>query len=95
MSTRVMIIDDDENTLKLMRVLLEAKGFQVRTYRQPEAAFAALDSFEPTVIVINWLYCGKERGSRLLYQIRGQMLTAMTPVVVVSGAIHQLQGIRD
>ncbi len=43
MSTRVMIIDDDEDTLKLMRVLLEAKGYQVRTYRQPESAFAALD----------------------------------------------------
>ena len=95
MNTAVMVIDDDQDVLTLMRVLLEAKGYQVTTYRQPEAALAALDTVKPALIILNWIFWGQEYGPTLLYQLWGRTLVASTPVIVVSGAIYQLQGIRE
>lgn len=77
-----------------MQVLLESQGYQVVTFRQPEAAFAALDRIAPALIILNWIFWGEERGLSLLYRLWGRATIVSTPVIVVSGAVYQLTDIE-
>src|SRR6266700_384997 len=47
----VLIVDDNPANLKLLRVLLEAESYQVRTANTSEEALAVLESFHPRLVL--------------------------------------------
>src|SRR5579883_2484805 len=48
---RVLIVDDEENIRLVLRTLLKKHGYEVDAVDGGEAALAALDSFDPDVIL--------------------------------------------
>jgi CheY-like chemotaxis protein len=50
---RVMLVDDNVDALESMEILLQAFGYEVATAAHPEAALRLIESFAPTVAVID------------------------------------------
>jgi len=49
----ILIVDDNEPSLKLMRVLLESCGYLVKTAMDAEDAMKMLDTFKPRMILMD------------------------------------------
>ncbi len=49
----ILIVDDNDINLKLLRLVLEAEGYQVRTAVDGPGALATLASFSPRLILLD------------------------------------------
>lgn len=50
---RVVVVEDDEDTRIFLEDLFESEGFLVRSAQDPESAYAAIEDFKPSVLVLD------------------------------------------
>jgi response regulator RpfG family c-di-GMP phosphodiesterase len=62
---RVLIVDDDELILKALGRIIEAAGFEPRTYVTPEGALAKIEADDPVVIISDYMMPGMDGVSFL------------------------------
>jgi len=81
-SPRVMIVDDDPVTCDLLCEVFEKVGFVTRFEQSSEAALAALDSYEPEVVVSDIRMKSRNDGLNLLAHLREARPN--TPVILMT-----------
>ena len=81
---RVLLIDDDPDTVLYLTSLLEDSGFVVRSGNNQRDALAALEASVPDVLILDVILTGRS-GLDLLVQIRQDARWADVPVLVVTG----------
>lgn len=86
----VLVVEDNPQTRKLLRITLESHGCGVREAGDAASALAQLEP-APDVIVQDLLLPDMD-GLKLLAQVRANPGTATTPVIAVSGFTQQLFG---
>ncbi len=80
---RVLVVDDDETILTLLRSYLQREGFEVQTAADGQAALAQARAFRPDVVVLDILLPGLH-GLEVLQHLRREgnpfvvLLTAKT-----------------
>jgi two-component system, cell cycle response regulator DivK len=52
-SRAILVVDDNESNLRLMKALLMAEGYLVKTALEAEEAILALETFEPQLILMD------------------------------------------
>jgi len=84
---KVLIIDDDPNVTKLLRIKLEARGGiqTAEISRASEAAARALE-FQPQLIVCD-IDLGTMDGGEVAQQLSSDPVTAAIPIVYLSSLI--------
>ena len=90
----VLVVDDDEKILRLVRMYLEREGFSVREARDGQAALAAIALHDPALVVLD-LMLPEIDGLSVLRAIRRR---AKTPVIVLSarGTVgDRIQGLES
>lgn len=73
----ILVVDDDEAILAMLRDFLESEGMEVRTATNGEEALAALNDVEPALILLDmrmpvldgWGFAERFRERRLSYPI--------------------------
>ena len=86
---KILIVEDDHDTQVLLKKRLEYNGFQCESVDSVEAAFKALQSFYPEVVILD-LGFKKASGAAFLQNAR-KWLPTETPlprVIVLSGHNH-------
>jgi type IV pilus assembly protein PilB len=83
---RVLLVDDDTVIRTLARGLLEKNGLQVAESRDGQAALERLDGSERFDIVVLDLEMPRLSGRETLRRIRGNVVTAGLPVIVLTGS---------
>ena len=58
--TRIMIIDDDPDVRMVMDHLMKRQGYEVETASRREEAMEKLQSFQPSVILLDVLLSGSD-----------------------------------
>lgn len=86
MSRRVLVVDDDEVMLQLVREILEDEGYTVFTSPEPLLDPAALDHLSPDVIVLDIYFIGQPLGGQMLLNLRHSHSHSRIPVILCSGA---------
>jgi DNA-binding response OmpR family regulator len=76
----ILVVDDDEKILRLVRMYLEREGFAVREARDGQAALAAMALHDPALVVLD-LMLPEIDGLSVLRAIRRR---SRTPVIVLS-----------
>lgn len=83
MSARVLVVDDDPQVLRLMRVNLELEGYDVVSAPDGEEALEMVLSERPDVVVCDVMMPGMD-GLTVLRNLRSNPQTSKIPFVVVS-----------
>jgi len=79
----ILVVEDNERNLKLLRDLLEYKGYDVRTARTAEDGIALAVSEPPDLVLMDLQLPGID-GMEALRQLRESPRTADIPVVAVT-----------
>ncbi len=83
---RVLVVDDEENLRLVLRTLLKKHGYEVEVADGGEAALAALDSFDPDVILTD-VRMPRMGGLDLLGALKAKQHPATVIVMSAYGSI--------
>ena len=102
MPKRLLVVDDHEDTLLLMRDLLEGEGYQVRTASTAAAAEAALRSDKPDLLLLDVMLPDDSglnqaralAGDPQLGQVPILLVTAMTTTAQLEREAREIPSVR-
>lgn len=81
---KIMIVDDDRTTVKLLQTLLEMDGFEVMVAGRGQQALELALQSPPDVFLIDFHLLDMD-GTELILHLRAVPTFAETPIVVASG----------
>jgi len=79
----VLVVDDDEHVLRLVRRVLERAGFECVPVGDGKSAHSAAVEWRPDIILLD-LMLGETTGDQILAEIRGDFRTRLIPVVFLT-----------
>jgi two-component system, cell cycle response regulator DivK len=85
----ILIVDDNPLNLKLIRVLLRADGYDVRTCADAEEALVALGEFRPAVILMDIQLPGID-GLELTRRLKADPATR--DIVIIALTAYAMKG---
>jgi DNA-binding response OmpR family regulator len=83
MSQRILIIDDDEDTIALLSKALVKAGYEVRSAKDIVSGFDEAQHFAPSVMIMDLLFPG-ENALGLLKQMKDNHELQRVPIIVLS-----------
>ena len=83
MQSKILIVDDQQDILDLMKEILEPEGYQVITLMQVEDIFVEIEKNEPDIILLDFLLSGIN-GGEFCAQIKKNPKTRHIPVIFLS-----------
>jgi two-component system, cell cycle response regulator len=83
MSTRVLIVDDEQDTLTLFRIILELNGYTVITTLNSNDALGLIAKEQPDVVLLDIMMPGLD-GFELCKLLRQNAATRALPVIFVT-----------
>src|SRR5580698_1173990 len=83
---RVLVVDDEENIRLVLRTLLKKHGYEVEVAEEGEGALAALESFDPDVILTD-VRMPRMGGLDLLAALKAKQHTATVIVMSAYGNV--------
>lgn len=93
MKSRILVVEDNPITLKLMRTALEVEGYEVLTAQDGESALQAVKESGPQLVLSDLILPGMD-GFELCERIRGLSEGIDIPILAVSGLMPEEQRSR-
>ena len=81
---KILIVEDDEAILAMMKSAIEMQGFEVKTARDGRSVVQRATQFGPDLIISDLMMPGVG-GFEAMRALQGQDATRKTPVIVVTG----------
>jgi len=91
---KIMIVDDDRTTVKLLQTLLEMDGFEVVTAARGQLALEHAQASPPDVFLVDYMLADMD-GVELLAALRATPRFAHTPIVMASGMNVEDQALQS
>ncbi|HWP30089.1 MAG TPA: response regulator [Chloroflexota bacterium] len=89
---RILVIDDDRDTLELLQILLEAEGHEVVTLASGEGAVEQLQRLAPDLVLLD-VVMRPYHGLDVLRDLRA--VAPRVPVILLSGLVRQGEDMRE
>ncbi len=83
---RILVVDDRNDLLTLMRRVLEDEQYQVSILQEGRDAFERVKSLLPDLLILD-LKLGDMSGQDILKQLKNDNITADIPVIVYTAAV--------
>ena len=80
---RVLVADDDDDIVELLRINLEAHGYEVSAVNDGQAALDAVREDRPDLLVLDWMMPVKD-GMQTLAEIKADESLRDLPVVMIT-----------
>ncbi|MCU1593400.1 MAG: DNA-binding response regulator [Frankiales bacterium] len=93
-ATRVLVVEDDPSVRGLLHTLLSAEGYDVVTASDGLAGLVKAAATKPALMLLD-LMMPDLGGARVLEEIRDDPELSETPVIVVTGKIDAVPGMRE
>ena len=81
---KILVVDDEVNFLKILKLNLEAKGYVVVTALEGEEALKKLMGEKPDVVILD-IMLPKLNGDEVCRCIRSDPVFSKTPVIMLTG----------
>ena len=81
----IYVIDDDKETLGLMKAFLQEKGFEVSTFFNWHVALSAIKLWHPQLILLDVFLSDNYDGLDLCQRIKSSPYSKDIPVIIISG----------
>lgn len=82
---RILVVDDDEDMLALLKLYLQQAGYRVKTAESALEGLELLDEFTPDVMCVDFMMPGMD-GQALARQIRSRQDMLYVPIVMLTAA---------
>ena len=92
--TKVLVVEDDPSVRGLLDTLLSAEGYDVVTASDGLAGLVKVASARPALVLLD-LMMPDLGGVRVLEELREDPALRGTPVLVVTGKVDAVPGMRD
>src|SRR5215210_1903239 len=89
----VLVVDDDPDKRMILTIALEMAGYEVRSANDGEAGLAAVESYQPDLIVTD-VMMPKMDGYELARRVRANPLTRFIPIIIQTAARNDAQDLR-
>ena len=93
MTARILVVDDQRANVEMMAGVLKARGYDVLTAQDGEAALERVRAGSPDVVVSDILMPGMD-GYEMCRRLRADAATALLPVVLVTSLDAQGERIK-
>jgi DNA-binding response OmpR family regulator len=87
---RILVVDDRNELLHLMRRVLEDEQYQVSILQEGKDAFVTVKDMVPDLLILD-LKLGDMSGLDVLKQIKDDAATADIPVIVYTAAVLEAE----
>ena len=91
MATRILVVNDTQEILDLFRVMLEYEGYEVVLSSFPFKNIHDIEKIEPDLVILDFIFGNERTGWQMLELLKMQRSTTPIPVIVCTGAIHEVQ----
>ena len=81
---KILIIDDNEDFLKMMELLLCGEGYDVKTLSNPNKAEEVIDEFNPELMIID-VFMPERTGFNILEDFLAKSIYQDIPKVFLTG----------
>jgi putative two-component system response regulator len=92
-SPRILVVDDNQDNLFLMKQLLGSRGYDVVGAANASEAEKLMQSHTPDLVLLDVIMPGKS-GYELCHQWKNDPTTRLTPVVMITGLTDREDKIR-
>jgi CheY-like chemotaxis protein len=92
---RILAINNDPAVLALFRDLLEEAGYRVSTQNYVDRDLAQIKALEPDLIVLDYMWANEDASWSLLQMVRMDPATAAIPIVLCTGAVHEVKALEE
>jgi two-component system response regulator VicR len=92
-SKKVLVVDDDNDILNVIRIILEDEGYEVSTLDSGREVLGEVASNMPDLILLDVMLCGMD-GRDICKNLKSHALYKLIPVIMIS-ASHNLQGLLE
>ena len=82
----IMVVDDNPDLVEIVRITLEAKGFNVRCANSGKELFTGLEEQKPDLILLD-IMMPKMNGLEALTLLKGDPSTASIPVILLTAKV--------
>lgn len=90
MTKQILVVDDKNELLSLMRRVLEDENYQVSILQEGKEAFTKVKNQLPDLLLLD-LKLGDISGQDVLNQLRNDPVTAEIPVIVYTAAVLEAE----
>jgi len=91
---RILVVDDEEDISKLLRLILEDEGYEVYVAPNGPEALALLQKELYDLVLLDLLMPGMD-GWEVLKQLRTTAKARQTPVILLTGRTTNLDDLRQ
>lgn len=84
MNKKILIIDNEEAILDMMKMALTDEGFQIETSDTADHIFSLLSKHSPDLVLIDYML-HDINGGEICHQIKSNPETTHLPVIIFSG----------
>ncbi len=81
---RILIIDDDADLVEALKVMLEAKGFEVLTAYNGDEGFELAKRERPDLIILDVMMKTKDEGFQVSYKLKHDPGMADIPILILT-----------
>ncbi len=92
MTKRILVIDDREELLALLRMILEDERYQVSVLREGQGAIERIRAEQPDLVILD-LRLEDVSGVDVLQSLRAHTGAADIPVIVYTAAVIEAEGV--
>jgi DNA-binding response OmpR family regulator len=87
MKQRILVVDDNADSVAIMQTILENRGYEVRVAPSGAEALAQLQAELPDLVLLD-VMMPEVSGLQVLQQIKGDAATEKVPVILVTAKTH-------
>ncbi len=93
MAKQILVVDDKNELLHLMRRVLEDEQYQVSILQDGKQAFTRVKTQLPDLLILD-LKLGDISGQDILKQLKDDAVTAEIPVIVYTAAVLEAEEVN-
>ena len=93
MTKQILVVDDKNELLHLMRRVLEDEQYQVSILQDGKQAFTKVKTQLPDLLILD-LKLGDISGQDILKQLKDDLITAEIPVIIYTAAVLEAEEVN-